>query len=120
MRRSSPSASRALMAFLWWASRRLASASQNPVSAMTMLAPEALPQPCFIGRREVGLRLAATDETRLVDRFARRVARPTDFGEVTFERGTHDVRRALPSRSLQGLELPGELCGQSRLESERP
>src|SRR5262245_29390912 len=59
-------------------------------SAMTMLAPEApLAQARFIGCREVGLRLAATDETRLVDRFARRAARSADLGEVTLKRSTH-------------------------------
>src|SRR4051812_20748797 len=116
MRRSSLSASRACMAFSWYASRRLASASQNPVSAMTMFALKALVQPRFIGCREVGLRLTATDETRPVDRFARRAARPTDFGEVTLERSAHDVRRALPSRPLEGFELSDQLLGQSRIE----
>src|SRR6185295_10774920 len=119
MSRSSPSASRACLAFSWYASRRLASASQNPVSAMTMLAPKALVQTRFIGRREVGLGLTATDETRQVDRFSCGAARPTDFGEVALKRNAHDVRRALPGRPLQGFELPSQLLGQSRIESHQ-
>src|SRR6185295_12213078 len=86
---------------------------------MTMLAPKALVQTRFIGRREVGLGLTATDETRQVDRFACGAARPTDFGEVALKRNAHDVRRALPGRPLQGFELPGQLLGQSRIESHQ-
>lgn len=86
---------------------------------MTMLAPKALVQPRFVGRREVGLRLTAADETRLIDRFARSAARSTDLVEITLERSAHDVRRALPGRSLQGFELPDKFLGQSRIESHR-
>src|SRR6185295_12610539 len=86
---------------------------------MTMLAPKALVQTRFIGRREVGLGLTATDETREVNRFACGAARPTDYGEVALKRNAYDVRRALPGRPLQGFELPGQLLGQSRIESHQ-
>src|SRR4051794_9395679 len=86
---------------------------------MTMLAPKALVQPRLVGRREIGLGLAATDETRREDRVARGAARPTDFAEISLERRAHNVRRALPGRPLQGFELPGQFLGQSRIESHR-
>src|SRR5262245_57208619 len=118
----SSSASIAAVAASWWSSSRFASASQKPVSAMTMasnLALEAARQAGLVVPGKAAVRGAAADKAAPLQerRRVRPGSRRNHLAEVGIQRAFQDIGRALLRHDEKAAELLGQVLVEARVHS---